>query len=73
MRRSSTARAIRPVIQVPSKPAKIGFWIYQLAATLGNRLQFIVHKRMMAVKPSLGESAPVHNAVKGWKRVIDKF
>ena len=33
----------------------------------------MVHMRMMAVQPSLGESAPVHNAVKDWKRVIDKF
>ena len=29
--------------------------------------------RMMAVQPSLGESAPVHNAVKDGKRVINKF
>ena len=61
------------IIQVPSKPAKIGFWIYQLAATLGNGLPFMVYMRMMAVQPSLGESAPVHNAVKDWKGVIDKF
>ena len=29
--------------------------------------------RMVAVQPSLGEAAPVHNAVKDWRRVIDKF
>ena len=60
-------------IILPSKPAKIGFWVYQVAATLGNGLPFMVHMRMMAVQPSLGESAPVHNAAKDWKRVIDKF
>ena len=42
-------------------------------ATLGNGLPFKVHIRMMAVQPSLGELAPVHDAVKDWKRVIDKF
>ena len=61
------------VVQVPSKPAKIGFWNYQLAATLGNGLPFMVCMRMMAVQPSFGKSAPVHNAVKDWKRVINKF
>ena len=45
------------IIQVPSKPAKIGSWIYQLAATLGNGLPFMVYMRMMAVQPFLGESA----------------
>ena len=33
----------------------------------------MVYMRMMAVQPSLGESAPVHNAEKDWKRVIDNF
>ena len=61
------------LIQVPSKPAKIGFWIYQLVATLDYGLPFMVYMRMMAVQPSLGEPAPVHNAEKDWKGVIDKF
>ena len=60
------------LIQVPFKLANIGFWIYQLVATLGYGLPFMVHMRMMAVQPSLGESAPIHNAVKNWKMVIDK-
>ena len=35
-RSSSTSRSLL----VPSKKAKIGIWIYQLTATLGNNLPF---------------------------------
>ena len=61
------------IMKVPSKPAPIGLWIYQLVCELENRLPFLIHFRMMASQSSRSESAPVDEAVADWIRVVNNF
>ena len=61
------------IMTVPSKPARIGLWIYQLVCELENGLPFLTHFQMMASQSFRLERAPVDEAVAGWIRVVNKF
>ena len=58
---------------VPSKPSRIGLWMYQLVAQLSNGIPILIHMRMQAVETARGERAPVHQVVRDWRSVIDSF
>ena len=58
---------------VPSKPSRIGLWMYQLVAQLSNGLPILIHMRMQAVETVRRERALVHEVVRGWRSVIDSF
>ena len=58
---------------VPSKPSRIGLWMYQLVAQLSNGLPILIHMRMQAVETALGERAPMHQVVRDWRSVIESF
>ena len=62
------------IMVVPSKPSRIGLWMYQLVAQLGYSLPFlIIHMRMMAHETVRGERAPEHGVVRAWRDVIVSF
>ena len=55
---------------VPSKPSRIGLWMYKLVAQLGNGLPILIHMRMLAVETIRGERTPVHDIVRAWRDAI---
>jgi hypothetical protein len=61
------------IMMVPSKPARIGLWVYQLVCTLENGQPFLVHFQMLATESSRGETAPVHEVMTDWIRVMNMF
>ena len=58
---------------VPSKPSRIGLWMYQLVAQLSNGLPILIHMQMQAVETVREERAPVHQVVRDWRSVINSF
>ena len=52
--------AILQAISAMLKPSRIGLWMYQLVALLGNGLSFRSRMRMMAHETVSGDCAPVH-------------
>ena len=61
------------IMLVPSKPSRIGLWMYQLVAQLGYGLPILIHMRMMAVESGRRERAPVHDVVRAWRDTILKY
>ena len=61
------------IMVVPSKHSRIGMWMYQLVAQLGNGLPFLIHMRMMTHETVRGERAPVHEVVRARKDIIVSF
>ena len=57
----------------PSKPSRIGLWMYQLVAQLGNALPILIYMRMMAVESVRSEHASVHDVVRAWRDIILKY
>ena len=54
---------------VPSKPARIGLWFYELAVPLSYGAQYLLHTRL-----SLGkEGLPVSSIVKIWCNIIKSY
>ena len=42
-------------------PSRIGLWMYELVAQLGNCLQILIHMHTLAVETVQGERTPVHD------------
>ena len=60
-------------MHVPSKPSRIGLWIYQLVAQLENGLPILIHMTMMAAETPRGERAPVHDVIRNCRDVVVHF
>jgi hypothetical protein len=58
---------------VPSKPARIGIWIYELCGRLDNGLPYCLDLRVHTEVKREGNSVPVIDIVKQWGDVIEKF
>lgn len=54
---------------IPNKPARIGFWFYELCVPLRYGGQFLLHTRLSHG----GEGLPVHEVVQQWIKVMKKF
>ena len=52
------------IMMAPSKPTRIGLWMFQLVAELENGFPMLIHMSMMAVETVRGERAPVHDIVR---------
>jgi hypothetical protein len=58
---------------VPSKPSKIGHWIYEMVCTLHTGKPFLIYIRLQDSVVKLGHSVPILDVVKDWSNVIQKL
>lgn len=58
---------------VPTKPDRIGLWMYELCVNLPNKKPYLVHCSMEKGSAKLGISSTVLDIITKWVNVIEKF
>lgn len=55
---------------VPSKPARIGLWFYELTALIDEKTPYLLDLMMWSVDSTRGETQPVKDVVARWSNII---
>lgn len=58
---------------VPSKPDRVGLWLFELVVILNNGDPFLVYTRLNKADADAGLSIPVNEVVRNWAKVVKFF